>query len=338
MQADAGYSGWLYVLLAGVFQGSFMLPMKWTRGWAWENTWFVFAATAYLICPWLFVFLTVPQAVATYGGASPGEIATVMAMGALWGVGALTFGLGVDAVGLSIGFAVILGVASCSGTLVPLLLLGANPGPASLAVTFTALAVMILGVVVCSYAGRWKESAVGRKYGVGIAICVASGLLSSAGNIGFVLGEPIIARARMLGADPNFAPNVVWALLTISLFLCNTAYAGQRLLRNNTALQFRLHRPALNFACGFAMGTLWMLGFAFYGAGTSRLGPLGPSFGWSAMMSSMVLTANLLGIWTGEWTGAPRSSMRTLISGLVLLLAALLGLGYANQLSQASHA
>jgi L-rhamnose-H+ transport protein len=194
---------------------------------------------------------------------------------------------------------------------------------------------MIAGVVVCSYAGRWKEGAAERRnYTTGVAICVVSGLLSSAGNIGFVLGEPIIARARMLGADPNFAPNAVWALLTISLFLCNAVYATQRLLRNGTLLRFRLHRPALNFACGVLMGTLWMLGFAFYGAGTSRLGPMGPSFGWSAMMSTMVVTANLLGLWTGEWNGAPRSSLRLLLAGLALLLVALFGLGYANQISQ----
>jgi L-rhamnose-H+ transport protein len=336
MQSDVSYTGWMYVLSAGVFQGSFMLPMKWTKGWAWENTWLVFAATAYLICPWLFVLLTVPEAAATYAGVTAGQLAVVIAMGALWGVGALTFGLGVDAVGLSIGFAVILGVASCSGTLVPLLLLGTATAGGSLIVTSIALLVMLCGVAVCSHAGRWKEtSSGGKNYATGIAICVASGLLSSAGNIGFVLGEPIVARARMLGADPNFAPNVVWALLTISLFLCNATYALRRLIVSNTLMQFRSERSAINFACGVTMGTLWMLGFVFYGAGTTRIGPLGPSYGWSAMMSTMVLTANLLGLATGEWKDAPPSSLRLLFVGLGTLLAALFGLGYANQLSQA---
>jgi hypothetical protein len=26
--------------------------MKWARNWEWENTWLVFASTAYLLCPW----------------------------------------------------------------------------------------------------------------------------------------------------------------------------------------------------------------------------------------------------------------------------------------------
>ena len=38
-----------------------MAPSKYIRGWAWENYWLVFAATAYLICPWLLAIATVPK-------------------------------------------------------------------------------------------------------------------------------------------------------------------------------------------------------------------------------------------------------------------------------------
>src|SRR5713226_4072276 len=101
-------SGWLLVLAAGLCQGSFMAPMKLTWGWKWENSWLIFACTAYLICPWLFVAMAAGNPFPIYGAASSGRIGMVMAMGLLWGLGALTFGLGVDALGLSIGFAVIL--------------------------------------------------------------------------------------------------------------------------------------------------------------------------------------------------------------------------------------
>ena len=48
---DSMQSGLVFILLAGVCQGSFMLPVKWMRNWAWENYWIIFAATAYLIAP-----------------------------------------------------------------------------------------------------------------------------------------------------------------------------------------------------------------------------------------------------------------------------------------------
>ena len=70
----------------------------------------------------------------------------------------------------------------------------------------------------------------------------------------------------------------------------------------------------------------------FYGAGTRQLGDLGPSFGWSVLMGSMVLAANLLGVATGEWRQAPPGALRQLWLGAGLLCAAVLGLGIANRL------
>ena len=155
-------TGWLLVLAAGLCQGSFMVPMKFTSGWKWENFWLVFAFTAYLICPWLFVSLTTSGAGQVYADAGGVAHRAVMLMGLLWGFGALTFGLGVDAVGLSIGFTVILGFAATSGTLVPLLLLNQSvPRSEVLLLTLVSLAVMLAGVAISSLAGRYRESATG---------------------------------------------------------------------------------------------------------------------------------------------------------------------------------
>src|SRR3954454_17639258 len=152
-------TGWLLVLAAGLCQGAFMAPMKFTRGWKWENTWFVFAFTAYLVCPWLFVALTSSSVGQIYRDAGIDRIALVMAMGLLWGFGALTFGLGVDALGLSVGFTVILGFAATSGTLVPLLLLNQSaPRSEVLLLTLVSLALMLAGVAISSLAGRYRES------------------------------------------------------------------------------------------------------------------------------------------------------------------------------------
>ncbi len=327
-------TGWLLVLAAGLCQGSFMLPMKFTSGWKWENIWLVFAFTAYLICPWLFVGLTTSGAGQVYADAGGARIALIMLMGLLWGFGALTFGLGVDAVGLSVGFTVILGFAATSGTLVPLLLLSQSvPRSEVLLLTLGSLAVMLAGVAISSLAGRYRESATGRSgYTRGITLCVISGLLSSCGNIGFVLGKPVVDLAVERGVSSDFAPNLVWSLLTISLFLCNAGFAGYKLVNQQTLALFRAPGSVRNLALGVSMGVLWMLGFVFYGAGTRQLGDLGPSFGWSVLMGSMVLAANLLGVATGEWRQAPPGALRQLWLGAGLLCAAVLGLGIANRL------
>ena len=220
---DSLASGLLLVLLAGVFQGSFMLPSKAMRGWAWENYWLVFAATAYLVCPWILALATIPRLKEVYLGATPASLVAIVVYGSAWGVGAVTFGLGVDAVGLALGFAVILGIAAAAGTLIPLI---ANPprdlsGSQALIIA-VSLALMLVGVAICSFAGKWKEQQDGagtpQAYRRGILICVASGFLSACGNLGFAFGDEITRRAQALGVPDHLATNALWTSAVTTCF------------------------------------------------------------------------------------------------------------------------
>jgi len=333
--------GLTLVIGAGACQGSFMLPTKWIKGWVWENYWLIFASTAYLACPWILALVTIPQLFAVYTGVGPGSLLSVGIFGTGWGLGALTFGLAVDGLGLALGFAVILGVAATAGTVVPLLVQPPE-GFSSVqgALTAVSLAVMVAGVAVCSFAGRWKEAGgtTRRSYRGGLALAVASGLLSSCGNLGFAFGTEITRRAEQLGAAQSLAPNALWTLLTLPLFLCNAGYALFLLRKRGSSSNFSGKGAVRNYALGAAMGILWMAGFALYGAGARALGNLGPSLGWAILMSVMVLAGNISGLLTHEWDVAPQRSKRQLALGVLLLLVAIAGLGYTNRMpSERGH-
>ncbi len=323
--------GLLLVCAGGLCQGSFMAPAKWIRGWAWENYWLIFAFTAYLLCPWVLAFFTIPRLFDIYGGGAAGALGSVAIFGVGWGIGAVTFGLGVEAVGLALGFAVILGVATIAGAVIPLLVTPPAHFPFAQAVmTAAALLVMLGGVAVCSFAGSWKESeAKSRNYRRGLLICIASGLLSSCGNLGFAFGSAITERAQLLGVPAAIAPNALWTLLTLPLFLCNAGYAIRLLRKNGTAKLFG-ESTGRNLALAVLMGGLWMAGIAFYGSGARHLGELGTSLGWAILMSGTVLTASAFGVLTGEWKPAPPRAKRQLAWGVSLLLLAIAALGYAN--------
>ena len=68
-------------------------------GWAWENYWLIFATTAYVACPWIIAALTVPRLPEVYSGLAPGPVVSTLIFGFGWGLGAVLFGLGVDALG-----------------------------------------------------------------------------------------------------------------------------------------------------------------------------------------------------------------------------------------------
>jgi L-rhamnose-H+ transport protein len=330
-------TGLAIVLAAGVFQGSFMFPSKWMKGWAWENYWLIFASVAYLISPWLLAMVTVPHLGQVYASTTPGTFAIIFVFGLAWGLGALTFGLGVDAVGLALGFAVILGIAASAGAVIPLIVRPPQHiTSAQVQLTFVAIAIMLAGVAVCSFAGRWRESPQKVKrqsYAAGIALCVASGLLSSGGNLGFVFGSDVAASAQSLGTPSYLAGNAVWTLLAIPLFLCNAGYAAVLLFRNGTAASYSAPGSGRKWLLAFSMGAMWMAGMSLYGMGARRMGTMGASVGWAVLMSSMVLMANVLGLASGEWTGAPPRSRRQLMGGLLLLLIAIAALGYTNHMA-----
>ena len=328
-------NGLILVVLAGVCQGSFMLPSKGMRGWAWENYWLIFAVTAYLISPWVLASLTIKNLAGVYTGVSSGSLVAVVIFGIAWGVGAVTFGLGVDALGLALGFAVILGLATTFGTLIPLIVTPpANFTATKGAIVGVSLAIMLIGVVVCSFAGKWKESKHGGRrdsYRRGIIVAGVSGLLSACGNLGFAFGGEITRRAQQLGTPAHLAPNALWTLLTLPLFFCNAGYAIYLMRKNGTLARYRSPDAMRSLLLAVCMGVLWMAGFEFYGMGARTLGDLGPSLGWAILMSSMVLVANALGLATREWKGAPAASLRRLWLGVAILTCAIAGLGYANR-------
>ncbi len=340
MQTDYDYfAGYMLVIAAGFFQGSFMLPMKFIRRWAWENTWLIFSITAYLVWPWLVAFLTLPHPISILAGTSGRSLGLVGLLGLGWGIGALTFGLGVSAVGIALGITVILGIASTAGTLIPLLVISPEQLRQSKGLlTSAALGLVVAGIAFCSWAGRLRADrpaaageSQGLGFGTGLAVCVASGLLSACGNLGFAFGGELVQKAIEHGAREAVASNALWAFMTLPLFLFNTAYSLWLLKRHGSTKLFLLAGSHSYWILAPLMGFLWIAGFLCYGSGARRLGSLGPSAGWAIMISTMILTANLWGLLTGEWKQAGRRAYGLLTCGVVLLVLAVSLVGYANR-------
>ena len=145
-------SGLALLLVAGIANASFALPMKFTRRWAWENTWLVFAVFALLVLPTVVTLATVPNLVQVYAGILP-MILIVAAFGAGWGVAQVLFGLSVDLLGIALTFSIVLGISAAVGSMIPLIRLhpqkvfsGGGLG------VMAGISLVILGVVICAIA------------------------------------------------------------------------------------------------------------------------------------------------------------------------------------------
>jgi L-rhamnose-H+ transport protein len=332
--------GYVLVIAAGILQGAFILPMKSTRKWAWENTWFVYALTAFLIWPWLFLLLTIPHPLTVLTTTSMRSLVLVEVFGLGWGIGATTFGLGVKRLGMALGYTIIIGLAATAGALIPMIVLAPEKlGQPQGLLTLASLALVLIGLALGAWGGKLREpeqNSTGNEprssFAVGLAICVASGLLSSCANLGFTFGGEYVRRAMELGAPESMAGNSIWAPLTLPLFICNAGYCVWLMSKNNSGGLLLLKGTHYYWALAALMGFMWIGGFFLYAPGTRRLGSLGTSVGWAVMMTTMVITANLLGFISGEWKGASRKAYGLAVAGVAFLILAICVVGYANQL------
>jgi len=325
--------GIAWILLGGFLSGSFALPMKRMLGWRWENTWLVYALFAMVVLPWAWAGVTVPQLGLVYRQAPVSTLAAVALFGLGWGVGATLFGLGIDRVGMALGFAVILGISASFGALLPLAILQ----PAQLATRqgmalLTGMATVILGIILCAHAGRLRERETspstetpGRSgFGWGLIICIFSGIFSAMLNFGFVFGKKLQEVTLSLGAGPAMSANSLWSLTLTAGFVANAAYCVYLLRRNRSwSLFSKPQSPTKCWLGGVLMGLLWFSGVVTYGIGASRLGPLGGSLGWPLYMAMLIITANVWGAMTGEWKGASRRSSGYAWLGMAVLVAAI---------------
>jgi len=319
-------AGFFLVLMAGIFQGVFLLPMDRTHGWKWEQNWLAFSFFGMILFNGLFTAITIPQVFDIYRAAPIGDLVRLALFGFGWGLGAVLFGLGMARLGLALGYPIIMGLIAALGALVPLLVFF----PATLASLKGALIlggmlVVVLGILLCSRAGASKSgTSITAQAGLtaGLAIAVAAGILSSLPNIGMAFATRVIGIAGAQGVAPRLAGNVVWALFFTAGFIVNAAYCFYRMARDGSTGLLISAGTWRNLALTALMGLFWIGSFYAYGMGAARLGPLGPVIGWPLFIASSILVGNLVGLWRGEWRGATHAARRRLTQGLVVLLAA----------------
>lgn len=336
-------AGIVAVLLGGALNGSFVAPLKNVRGWRWEHAWLVYSLCGLIVVPWVWAFLTLPSLPEALLASPSPAVARVFLFGFGWGIGSVLFGLGVDRMGLALGYGLILGLIAPIGTFLPLLVLY----PEKLltregAHLVAGTAIVLGGITALAIAGRLRErmrpelaaraALPAKSFFAGLLICVLSGIFSPMLNFAFVFGEPMRAAALAAGASTANAANALWALTLTAGFVPNAGYACYLMIRNRS---FKLWRtqPRLNLFWSALMGVLCYGSFLVYGSGASALGRLGGIVGWPLFMSMSLITSNALGWITGEWKGAPVRSARLSLLGVALLIVAIVVIAVGREQS-----
>ena len=321
--------GLALTLAAGLQSGNCMLPMKFVKRWAWENTWLVFSVFSLIILPWGLALGLVNDVLSLYASLPAGIYVLPLILGAGWGVAQVLFGLSIARLGLALGYAVIIGLGALGGTLVPLVVKNASVIATSRgALILSGMVVMVSGIAVSAVAGRMREQAAGAvapaggsNYLAALAMAVICGILAPMINYSFAFGQDIAEAAVRSGTSAASAAYAVWPVTLAGGFLPNLLYSLYLLGKNGTWGKFR-GSLAADVGGAIGMSVLWMGSMATYGVAAVYLGTLGTSVGWALFQIFNIMVANASGILTGEWKTAPKAAMNRLLIGLLLLAVA----------------
>jgi L-rhamnose-H+ transport protein len=345
--------GVIFHFIGGFASGSFYMPFKKVKGWHWESYWIIGGLFSWLIVPPLAAWLTVPGFAEIIKTTSFDTIRWTITFGILWGIGGLTYGLGVRYLGMSLGNSVVLGFCSAFGALVPSIYYNFvhTAGKTTLhdlltttwgQVVLAGVVLCLLGIFICGRAGVLKEKELPeaeKKKSIaefnltkGLAVAIVSGILSACFNFGIEAGKPMAAAAVAAGMNPLYQNNVtyvvlLWGGLTTNFIWCMILNA-----RNKTFGDYMNGSTPLtkNYLFSALAGTTWFLQFFFYGMGESKLGNGASS--WILHMAFIILVANMWGIILKEWKGVSKKTKTTITIGIATIILSVLLVGYGNSL------
>jgi len=352
--------GVIFHFIGGFASGSFYIPYKKVKGWAWESYWIVGGLFSWLIVPPIAAYLTIPNFWEIIKHTNGSILGLTYFFGILWGIGGLTYGLGVRYLGVSLGSSIILGLSSVFGALLPSIYYDLNPkeGKDSFTHLITStwgqlvifgLLVCVIGIILCGKAGMMKEKDLAKqaatkdsaefKIGLGLFVAIVSGILSACFAFGIDSGKDMANEANNLWkslhpGDGEFLYQnnvtyiiILWGGLTTNFIWCMILNARNKTFNNYTDKKTPLLR---NYIFSALAGTTWFLQFFFYGMGESKLGNGASS--WILHMAFIILVANVWGLVLKEWTAVSKKTFRTVLAGIGCIILSILIVGYGNSI------
>ena len=238
--------------LGGLASGSFYVPYRKVRVWAWETYWLVGGFFSWIIAPWILATFMTSDLMGVLHETPGRSLFWVYTFGVLWGLGGLTFGLTMRYLGMSLGMAVALGYTAAFGTLMPPIFRGQFAsevlGTTSGLTILGGVGICLLGIVFAGAAGMSKEKEMSeeqkrasiKEFNLkkGLLVATFSGVMSACFAYGLAAGDPIKAITLHHGTSTLWQGLPVLVILLLGGFTTNFIWCVILNVRNRTGSQY----------------------------------------------------------------------------------------------------
>lgn len=357
------FLGVFFHSIGGLAAASFYLPYGKVRKWSWETYWLVGGFCSWVIVPWVMACFLVPEVMSVLRQSPAESVMWSYVFGLMWGVGGLTFGLSMRYLGMSLGYAVALGLCAAFGTLMPPIFKGTMgeivSKPAGWAVLF-GVAVCLAGIAVSGLAGIHKEGELSEQekksvikefsFIKGVIVAIFAGVMSACMSFGVEAGAGIAKKAVELGTPDLWQNLPVWIVVFAGGFTTNLVWCVALNIKNGSfgnyiGVATAAGNPGgttqvaaveegpplvLNYVLSALAGTMWYFQFFFFGMGKPLMGKKYDFSSWSLHMASIIIFSTLWGIWLREWGGVSRRTMKLVWAGVGVLVVSMIIIGIGN--------
>ena len=246
------FLGVFFHWLGGLAAGSFYVPYRGVKKWAWEVYWLVGGFFSWIIAPWILASLNTRDLLGVLGQTSASTFAWTWFWGAMWGLGGLTFGLTMRYLGMSLGMAVALGYCAAFGTLMPPIFHGEFVskvlGTTSGRFILLGVGVCLAGIAIAGWAGMSKERETTEderratikefNFGRGILVATFSGVMSACFAYALDAATPIAEASLARGTPPIWTGLPKLIVVLLGGFTSNFIWCAILNVRNRTTSQY----------------------------------------------------------------------------------------------------
>ena len=345
----------LLTLVAGFINGSFATPTKYMEKWKEESIWLIFSFWAFLLFPWLTLFMLEPQGAGVIAQI-PAKMLLVILLGGLgFGLGQIFFALAFKFIGIGLNFVINISMGTAGSALVPLLWNRKLIGTEYSYLQFAGIFIFVVAVSVGAAAGaardkkKKQEEAASKEVErthtktsaliLGVLFSILAGLGSVCQGVSYIYVNPTVSRI-VLDHMPSdlFASILTWILIFSVAWVPYVLYFLFLNLRSGGLTVVRKSGKIGEYGFMFVIMGLgfWASVVIFSRASQMIGGAMAPTIAWPLFMVFIILTSNLWGWMSGEWKNAGSSAIRRLWVSILLFICAIIVFSISSAVNPAA--
>ena len=333
---DTSMTGAALAVIAGIAMGLSAAPIKFMTKYRYEHWAFINSFLSLIVLPWCLALALCPDLSGALRHVPMSAYLKANLWSLAWGVANILCGLCFVRIGVSLTTGLLTGIGLPVGILLPMVFKGSgqfatapslfsSAGLALLALTL----VLVFSVTLMARAGSERERKGTETRGSfkgGLLMAIAAGFLQVGLSFAFVYSQgPLMEVLTQRGASESGAICAVWAVTLPGGALINVLFPLYLMLRGHSLAT--LSTPK-DFCLTLLMPLLFVCSLLGMANGMRMMGALGASLGFGLQQGLQILTAQGVGIFTGEWKGGLRQTQVLMISAVVLMLIAISAMAF----------